>query len=200
MFAAVMLFQKGYISGDSLNYLATTIFSLLLPFLALSYMFLKGKSLDEIVSSLGLNRERLSLFMIVIGVILFLQLFALEIIVTLLSTIINVQINTNVATVFQTAPLWFIVFTSIIGPIDEEVFFRGFLVPRLGIFLSAAFFAILHAGYNSTFGIEIIAAFIFGSLAGYVFKKTKSLYPSIVAHILVNSLTLLAGVIFLRML
>ena len=41
-------------------------------------------------------------------------------------------------------------------------------------------------------GIDVIAAVIFGLLAGYIFKKTNSLYPSIIAHALVNTLTIIA--------
>jgi membrane protease YdiL (CAAX protease family) len=37
----------------------------------------------------------------------------------------------------------------------------------------------------------VVAALIFGLVAGYVFRKTESLYPSLVAHVLVNTLTIL---------
>ena len=49
--------------------------------------------------------------------------------------------------------------------------------------------------YDSTFGVEIIAGFIFAILAGEVFRRTRSLYPSIVGHILVNALAVLAFLI-----
>jgi len=83
----------------------------------------------------------------------------------------NLNIETNACNVVTGMPLWFILFVVLIGPINEELFFRGFLVKRIGIILSALLFAILHAGYGSTFGIDIIAAFIFGLIAGYISRR-----------------------------
>ena len=102
----------------------------------------------------------------------------------------GVQISTNVDVLLASAPLWFYAFSCIVAPLCEEVLFRGLMVPRLGIVVSALVFAALHASYDSTFAIEVIAALIFALIAGYVFRKTKSLYPSLVAHILVNTLTI----------
>ena len=111
--------------------------------------------------------------------------------ISILGSVVNTQINTNVNIVLSGAPIWFYIFVAIIEPINEEILFRGFMVPRLGIVISALIFGVLHSGYNSTFGIEIIAAFVFGIISGYVFKKTDSLYPSIIAHILVNTLAVI---------
>ncbi|MDE1869565.1 MAG: CPBP family intramembrane metalloprotease [Candidatus Micrarchaeota archaeon] len=149
-------------------------------------------SATEVIERLGLSRKKISLGFVSLGIVIFLALFCLELMVNLISTITGVTINTNVDLLLSSAPLWFFIFTSVIAPINEEIFFRGFLVPRLGIVVSAVIFGLMHASYNSSFGIEIIAAIIFGLVAGYVFKKTNSLYPSIVAHILLNTLAVLA--------
>ncbi|MEM3791633.1 MAG: CPBP family intramembrane glutamic endopeptidase, partial [Candidatus Micrarchaeaceae archaeon] len=150
----------------------------------------KNKSLSASIKELGLSKKSFSFGMVLIGLGIFLSIFALEILVGLLSVITKVKINTNVSVVLQGAPIWFLLFAIFVTPFCEEILFRGFLVPRIGILLSAFVFGLLHADYNSTFGIEIIAAFIFGIIAGYVFKKTKSLYPSIIAHGIVNGITL----------
>ncbi|HVA82709.1 MAG TPA: CPBP family intramembrane glutamic endopeptidase [Candidatus Aquilonibacter sp.] len=152
----------------------------------------KGMSPPQIVEKLGLSRKSISPKMVSLGLIIFFALFALEIMVNLVSSITGTAINTNVDLLLGSAPLWFFIFTAIIAPINEEIFFRGFLVPRIGILVSAVIFGLLHASYNSTFGVEIIAAVIFGLIAGYVFKKSNSLYPSIIAHILLNTLAVLA--------
>ena len=83
-----------------------------------------------------------------------------------------------------------------IEPINEEIMFRGFLVPRIGIVASAIIFGLAHYSYMSTFGVEMLGALIFGLLAGYVFKRTKSIYPGIVAHIIVNTIAII-GIISL---
>ncbi len=190
-------FQFNYMSIDNANIALTALVSLFLLSFPFSYMLKKGMKLSDIMDSLGLAKKHFTIGNALLGIYLFIILLVLEIGVGVISQITNTQINTNVSGLFASAPIWFYLFLAIVGPIDEEVFFRGFLVPRLGILISALLFGILHAGYDSSFGIEIIAAFIFGLLAGYVFKRTKSLYPSIIAHVLVNSLTLLTTFLIL---
>ena len=116
----------------------------------------------------------------------------LELAINAMGIAIGTQINTNVNVVFSNAPLWFLLFAFLIVPINEELLFRGLMVPRLGIVVSALIFGALHASYNSTFAVEAVAACIFGMLSGYVYKKSGSLYPSILAHMLVNALAVAA--------
>ncbi|MDE1855400.1 MAG: CPBP family intramembrane metalloprotease [Candidatus Micrarchaeota archaeon] len=186
----VLLYTLSYIDYGTLNFLSTAAVSLSFTASTLFYLYAVDKSRKGIAARLGLGGSRLTLGNIGLGLLLFFIIFMLEIAIGIASSVTGVQINTNVALLFAGAPTWFIIFASIVAPVNEEVLFRGLLVPRLGIFLSAIFFAIPHLSYDSTFAIEFIAAFIFGLLAGYVYKKTGSLYPSIVAHMLVNLLTL----------
>lgn len=191
-----MAYGNGSLDQNTTNFFLTAALSLFFPFLALSYMINKGTKPQELISALGLGRDKFSMGLVNLGIIIFFALFTLDLLVNVLGIVINTPINTNVGVLLGSAPLWFYVFTAIIAPINEEIFFRAFLVPRLGILLSAVVFGILHASYDSTFGVEIIAAILFGLIAGYVFKKTKSLYPSMIAHILINSLAIIAlGVI-----
>jgi len=187
-----MFYQNGGLDPDTANFYITSALSLLFPFAALSYMTHKGIRPSGLIGALGLSKDKFTLNIVGIGLLVFFALFTLELLVNLFSTIINVPIDTNVNLLLQNAPIWFLIFTGVIAPINEEIFFRGFLVPRIGIILSAIIFGILHASYNSTFGVEIIAAFIFGSIAGYVLRKSGSLYPSIIAHVMINSLAVLA--------
>jgi hypothetical protein len=147
-----------------------------------------------IPKKLGFGLGSFSFKNVGIGLMIFVVIICLELIVGLLSVLTNVQINTNVGSVFSGAPAWFLIFASLIEPINEEIFFRGFLVPRLGVLPSAVIFGLAHYSYNSTYGIEMIAAFIFGAISGYVYKRTGSIYPGIVAHILINSIAALSFV------
>lgn len=193
----------------------TALFSFFLSFIAMSYMFLKGGSLSGIIESLGLNRNKLSVRMLGYGVMIFIIIFLLEITLTLVSQVSGVAISTNTQLLLGGAPLWFLLFATFITPINEEIFFRGFLIKGIahisavltgtsqdfdsnnaaawsGIIVSALLFGISHASYDSTFGVDMLAAGIFAILAGYVFRRTKSLYPSMLAHMLVNLLAVLA--------
>jgi membrane protease YdiL (CAAX protease family) len=186
----LVLYMFSYIDYSTFNFLSTAATSLAFTATALAYLSLVDRGRKGIAYRLGLGRQGLTAGNIGIGVFLFLIIFLLEIATGLVSSVTGIQINTNVALVFAGAPSWFIIFASIVAPVNEEVLFRGLMVPRIGVFLSALIFAVPHLGYNSTFAVEFIAAFVFGLLAGYVFKRTNSLYPSIVAHVLVNVLTL----------
>jgi membrane protease YdiL (CAAX protease family) len=76
------------------------------------------------------------------------------------------------------------------GPVFEEVFFRGVCYPafkkRWGVVwalvLSAAFFALIH---QNTFAFWPI--FILGVGLGYLYEKRGTLFPSIVLHVVHNS-------------
>ena len=148
----------------------------------------KNMKHESIASMLGLSRDRLTLQLVLLGVVIFIIIFLFEVAISLISLATNVKINTNVSSVFAGAPFWFMIFLAVIEPINEEMLFRGLMVPRIGIVFSSLLFAAGHVSYDSTFGIEVIFAFVFGIIASYMFRKTKSLYPSITAHILVNTL------------
>lgn len=78
----------------------------------------------------------------------------------------------------------------VIGPVIEEIFFRGFCYPavrkvwgaRAGILLTAALFAWIH---HSTFAFWPI--FILGVILAYLYEKRQSLIPSITLHVIHNS-------------
>jgi membrane protease YdiL (CAAX protease family) len=166
--------------------------SLAFPVSVIIYLRFIDKSKKAISERIGLGAKKFSMKNILIGVLIFIVILALEISIGFISDATGVQINTNVISVFAGAPLWFYIFSCLIAPINEEVFFRGLAVPRVGIIISAIIFGLLHSSYDSTFGVEMIAAAIFGIIAGYSYKKTGSLYPSIVAHMLVNTFTILS--------
>ncbi len=188
MFVSIVLNSVG-ISQNSNVFISSTALEIVFPASVIIYLWLyKKMNGRDMIKSLGLSKDKISFYVLGLGVLLFFIISILGIGVGLIQSITGTAINTNVAVEFAGAPLWFYLFASVITPICEEVLFRGFMVPRIGIIVSALIFGLLHFSYNSTFGIEIIAATIFGLLAGYVFKKTGSLYPSILAHILVNTL------------
>lgn len=84
---------------------------------------------------------------------------------------------------------------GVLAPIKEEAFFRGLVYPPLrqllgrgkGILLSAGFFAVLHADV-----IRFLPLFIGGIILTWLYEKTSSLWPSIIAHGTWNILMALA--------
>lgn len=188
-----LFYHAGYIGYNNFNYLIYAV-SLLAMSASIFLYLMTYKKLKtvKIPGSLGFGLKNFSLKYVGIGVLIFGIILCIELVVSLLSAITGVAINTNTAVLFSGAPIWFFIFAAVIEPINEEIVFRGFLVPRLGIIPSALLFGFAHYTYNSTFGIEVIAALIFGLISGYIYKKTGSIYPGIVAHILVNSIAALS--------
>lgn len=84
---------------------------------------------------------------------------------------------------------------GVLAPIKEEAFFRGLFYPPLremygrgkGILLTAGFFAVLHFDV-----IRFLPLFIGGIILTWLYEKTSSLWPSIVAHGTWNILMALA--------
>ena len=81
-------------------------------------------------------------------------------------------------------------FVSVLGPIAEEIFFRGFMYRALkksmgfvwALVLSSALFALLHAHLVGFFPILVL-----GILLAYLYEKTGSLISSVTVHIMHNS-------------
>lgn len=91
-----------------------------------------------------------------------------------------------------------VLYGSILAPIFEEIVFRGWcinLLKRYGksiaIIISAIAFGLYHANIY-----QAIPAFIIGILFGYLTIKYESLWPSIVLHIINNSLSLVNNINF----
>lgn len=89
--------------------------------------------------------------------------------------------------------LFLTIFVSILGPIIEELFFRGFLYSAVrkrfgvivGVLLSSALFSMLHTNIASFLPIMIL-----GVLMAFLYETTSSLVAPIAVHILHNSIIL----------
>ncbi len=186
--AAYQLLQS---NTTMLEYVLTAATSFSFSAAALLYLRFVDKSRKPVHARLGLSAGRLTLGNVGLGILLFAIVLAFEALVSVIGGEAGISIQTNVNLLLAGAPTWFLIFTVFIAPINEEVLFRGLMVPRIGIVASAILFALPHMTYDSTFAIEVIAALLFGVLAGYVYKRTGSLYASITAHMLVNALPVL---------
>lgn len=87
-----------------------------------------------------------------------------------------------------------LVVVAFIGPVIEEVFFRGFLYSAFkknwgvlpALFLSSLLFSLVHLQLYS-----FVPLLIIGWLLAYIFEKTKSLFPAIFLHGVYNLVLIL---------
>lgn len=69
-------------------------------------------------------------------------------------------------------------------PFSEELFFRAFLVDKVGIVPSALIFGLAHFSYGSV--VEILGAFVIGLIFGYFYIRNRSVSQNILAHVIFN--------------
>lgn len=83
-----------------------------------------------------------------------------------------------------------IVVLAAASSVGEELFFRGALMPAVGLVLSSAVFALLHIGPKARHLPWTASSFGAGLLFGAIFLWTGDLTGPVVAHFLVNFLNL----------
>ena len=80
---------------------------------------------------------------------------------------------------------------SLVTPLTEEVFFRGFvfrgLTPRLGVGWAIVGSAVIFSIFHLSIGV-LIPIFVTGLLLGWLYHRTGSLWPCILAHAGQNTL------------
>ena len=88
--------------------------------------------------------------------------------------------------------------TAVVGPVTEEVVFRGLIFTRLrrvlpgqwAIVISAAVFGLCHGNF-----VWFLYAFSLGLIFAWVTERTGSILPSMVMHIVFNATNDLAGLL-----
>ncbi len=155
---------------------------------------------DSGFDSLGLNFSK-SAKSILIGILSYSSIIPAIILVLLTSIVIFYYIG------YETEPnaiflvyflpvkipklIYLLIFISVIGPICEEIFFRGFIYKFLrsklgitsGILLTSVIFSFLHLT-----PVGFIPIFVLSIMLSYIYEKTGSLVAPITAHVLHNSM------------
>ena len=83
----------------------------------------------------------------------------------------------------ESSPL-FLIYLLVVRVIAEEVFFRGFLVKRIGWVSATVLFGIAHVSYGSI--TEIFGVLILGGLLAKAYLRNGNIVPNIVAHMFYN--------------
>jgi membrane protease YdiL (CAAX protease family) len=83
-----------------------------------------------------------------------------------------------------------ILILAVASSVGEEMFFRGALLPAIGVVGSSAIFALLHIGPKARHLPWTFSSFVIGLLFGAIFVWTGDLTGPVLAHFLVNFLNL----------
>ncbi|MFH1780258.1 MAG: CPBP family intramembrane glutamic endopeptidase [Candidatus Micrarchaeota archaeon] len=165
---------------------------ILLPIFLL--LFFEKKQTKQLTSELGL-KTRKPILTLYRAIRIFLLLFIVLFILVQALAVLGLTDSEKVAFKLKETSSITLLMALTLTPFAEELFFRGYLVPRTGVFLSAVLFGVLHYGYGSI--TEIIGAFIAAIIIGFEFKKNKDLLACFLGHALYNASTLAIIFVFL---
>jgi len=157
------------------------------------YILVNNLRLPEIFQRLRLHREGLG-SALTWGVVTVIAALVLSVAMDLLLLQFGFDTSklSNIPQLEQLFSLPTLLVLVTVQPIAEEIFFRGFLLekisgmtrPWIGVVVSAVLFGIAHLSYGMLYTAAM--ATVLGLLFGIVVMRTKNLYSSITAHILVN--------------
>ncbi len=131
------------------------------------------------------------------GIGIFCATFTNEII-TLISKVCNKEFSDRVEEMMSNStPIPLILFVAIIGPIFEELIFRGLLLKKLRVYgdKTAIIYTSIAFGLFHTNISQILFAAVIGAVLGYVVCKTNNIKYSIIIHIIINMLSSIATII-----
>lgn len=157
-----------------------------LVFLIIAFYYAKPKKLGFKKTDLVLD---------VIYALLFLSLMlVVTIIIGVIGNVFGMKADMEkVSEVIQKSVPEYLIITVLIGSIVEEIFFRGFLQPKIGLIPASVLFGYMHVGYGSI--TEIIAATLLGVLLGALYEKRRTIYSPIMAHLAFNLIMIMSTLV-----
>lgn len=96
----------------------------------------------------------------------------------------------------------FLIYVCLVGPILEEIIFRGFILKSMkkygnltAIIISAILFSMFHLNL-----VQFVNPLLIGIIFGFMAIKSESIFPSMIAHIFNNTITfIMSGVSLIKM-
>lgn len=84
------------------------------------------------------------------------------------------------------------VYLAALTSVGEELLFRGAIQPFVGVLFTSILFGLLHMGHNGIVSAWSFWALIAGYMLGWMYEETGSLWPPIIAHFGVNTISILS--------
>jgi membrane protease YdiL (CAAX protease family) len=83
------------------------------------------------------------------------------------------------------------IYLALLTGVGEELLFRGTLQPFAGLVVTSVLFGLLHMGKDGLVSAWSVWALVAGLLLGWMFDETGSLWPPIIAHFVVNAVSIM---------
>lgn len=171
----------------SISYYSIPIVSIIVILIFLIILFAR-KNIKDVFAPIAIKKI-IKYILLALVLNLFLNLIIAFLPVTKYISSLNESIDIALSGSF----LYVLLGTGILAPIMEEIIFRYGICYNLskinrhyGVIVSALIFGLMHGNL-----IQGTYAALLGTIFGYINQKEKSLLPSIIMHISINSLTVL---------
>lgn len=164
--------------------------------------FLWKKNLKTTLGSLGIPGDlKRNILYIILGFVL------IFIVLPLLSAVLyyyGLNDQSVITEIVMELPVYILAMAIVIAPLSEELLFRALLITKiekytrsaiLAIVIAAAVFSLFHVSYGSI--VQFIGVFVVGLILGFIYRKSGSIIPPMVIHLIYNffSIMLMRGLI-----
>lgn len=196
-YALTFLVKKLNIANNENKYLVTYIINAISIYL-IGYLFTKLilKNTDEIEKK-EKKKLKFSEFLLLVCITIGgaqITNIATQMIMTIVKSIFKIEINNDITTLIQeSSTIYLIIFAAILGPIFEELIFRGTMLKKLRVYgdktailYTAIAFGLFHCNIS-----QIPFAIVCGLILGYVVVKTNNIIYPIILHIILNSISVI---------
>lgn len=196
-YALTFLVNKLNIANNENKYLITYIINAISIYL-IGYLFTKLilKNTDEIEKR-EKKKLKFSEFLLLVSITIGgaqITNIATQMIMTIVKLIFKIEINNDITTLIQeSSTIYLIIFAAILGPIFEELIFRGTMLKKLRVYgdktailYTAIAFGLFHCNIA-----QIPFAIVCGLILGYVVVKTNNIIYPIILHIILNSISVI---------
>lgn len=179
------------VNNTWIDYGINAISTYLVGFIALR-AFLRNVEEAPKAPKVKLNAKEILFYVFVTISVGFFFSIATDRATTLVKAALNIEIADRVQNIIQESnPLALIIFVATVGPICEELIFRGFLLKKLRVYgdktaiiYTAIAFGLFHSNVS-----QIVFATAVGLILAYVTVKTNNINYSIILHIAMNSIS-----------
>lgn len=200
-YALTFLVKKLNIANNENKYLVTYIINAISIYL-IGYLFTKLilKNTDEIEKK-EKKKLKFSEFLLLVCITIGgaqITNIATQMIMTIVKLIFKIEINNDITTLIQESnTIYLIIFAAILGPIFEELIFRGTMLKKLRVYgdktailYTAIAFGLFHCNIA-----QIPFAIVCGLILGYVVVKTNNIIYPIILHIILNSISVILTIL-----
>ncbi|HVL49787.1 MAG TPA: CPBP family intramembrane glutamic endopeptidase [Candidatus Thermoplasmatota archaeon] len=154
-------------------------------------VFVNRRRVDEVPAALDLTTRKLGVSLALGAGTAVAVIVAFALVVTaLLAAGVVLPENEQAVAIARALSIPAALAVAVGSSVTEEVFYRGFLLKRVGILAQAALFAVAHVSYGNL--VQLVVTFALGVVFALLVRRTGNLMAPIAAHFTFNAIMLLA--------